>query len=91
MLKMSTDSSLCYQLLLAIHSGVLTKELGSRLCGKICHSRWLTTGEAIMLLWMSFHGLSGEILRVFKLIVTFVCQVTFPMFFEIKVQSFGIF
>ena len=84
-LQMSTDASLCYQLLLALHSGVLTPELGNRLCGTICHSRWNTTGQALMMLWMSDHGLSGEVLRRFRAIVTFVCQVYFPMFYEIKV------
>jgi hypothetical protein len=84
-LQMSTDASLCYQLLLALDSGALSPELGNRLCGTICHSRWNTTGQALMMLWMSDHGLSGEVLRRFRAIVTFVCQVYFPMFYEIKV------
>ena len=85
--NMSTDASLCYQLLQAIHSGILTKELGNRLCGTICHSRWVTTGQALMMLWMSEHGLTGELVGRLKVIVTFVCQVYFPMFFEIKVAN----
>ena len=84
--QMSTDASLTYQLLVAIQSGHLTPELGGRLCGTICHSRWLTTGQSLVMLWMSHHGLSGEVLRRFRVIVTFICQVYLPMFFEIKVN-----
>ena len=84
--EMSTDASLTYQLLLAITTGVLTPELANRLCGTICHSRWLTTGESLVMLWMSYHGLTGVLLRRLKVIVKFVCQVYLPMFYEVKVQ-----
>ena len=84
---MSTDASLSYKLLASIRSGRLSPELASMKCGKIVHSRWLTTGETLMMLWMSDHGFKGEILRRLKLIVTFVCNVYFPMFFEIKVKN----
>lgn len=84
--KMSTDSALSYRLLLAIRSGHLSPELAIRKCGLIVHCRWLTTGESLMMLWMSDHGFSGETLRKFRLIVNYVVNVYFPMFFEIKVK-----
>ena len=84
--QMSTDASLSYKLLCAIRSGELSPELSSIKCGKIMHSRWLTTGQSIMMLWMSEHTFKGEILQKFRMIVDFVCNVYFPMFFEIKVK-----
>ena len=48
--QMSTDASLSYKLLCAIRSGELSSELSSIKCGKIMHSRWLTTGPLIMML-----------------------------------------
>ena len=85
--EMSTDASLSYRLLCAVRSGKLSPELASMKCGHIVHSRWLTTGECLMMLWMCDHGLKGEVLRKLRLIVNFVCNVYFPMFFEIKVKN----
>ena len=84
--EMSTDASLSYKLLCAIRSGKLSPELASMKCGNIVHSRWLTTGQSIMMLWMSEHTFKGETLRKLRMIVNFVCNVYFPMFFEIKVK-----
>lgn len=84
--NMSTDSSVFYQLGLAVRTGKLSKELGTKKSGNICHSRWLTTGEAILFLWVSHHGLEGELLDRLRIIATFVVQVYHHMYFEIKVK-----
>ena len=84
--EMSTDAALSYRLLKAIWSGKLSPELANMKCGEICHSRWLTTGEALMMLWMSEHNFTRQTLKKLKLIVNFVCNVYFHMFFEIKVK-----
>ena len=84
--KMSTDSSVCYKLLGCIRAGTLDPCLVNVQCGALCHSRWLTFGEAIMLLYMSDHGLSGEVYRNFILIVKYVTQVYFPVWFDVKVK-----
>ena len=60
---MSTDSSLCYQLLVALRTGELRSELATRICGNIVHSRWLTTGQSLIMLYMSNHDFTGETLR----------------------------
>ena len=39
-----------------------------------------------MMLWMSEHTFKGEILQKFRMIVDLVCNVYFPIFFEIKVK-----
>ena len=83
---LSTDSSLCYQLLVALRTGELRSELANRKCGNIVHSRWLTTGQSLIMLYMSNHDLTGENLRKFNLIVNFVANVYLPMFYEIKVK-----
>ena len=51
--NMSTDSSIFYQLVMGVRSGKLSKQLGTKKSGNICHSHWLTTGEAVIFLWMS--------------------------------------
>ena len=81
--QMSTDAALCYRLLIAIRSRKLSPELASRKCGEIVHSKLPTTGEALMLLWMSDHQFTRNTLRKLRLIVNFVVNVYFPMFFEI--------
>ena len=84
--SMSTDASICYQLVKAVTSGRLSERLAGMKCGKQCHSRWITTGEAILILWMCKHELTGDTLDTLKLLVTFLVQVYFPMFFKIKVK-----
>ena len=85
--SMSTDSSLCYKLVKAAQSGVLDPELANRLVGNLSHSRWLTTGQALLLVYMSSdHGLEDEQIRTLNQIVKWVAQVYFHLFYKIKVQ-----
>ena len=84
--NMSTDSSQCYRLLCALRDGCLSQTLANMRCGSLCHARWLTLGEAIMMLYMSEHGLDGEVYRKFILIVKYVSQVYFQIWFDIKVK-----
>ena len=51
--KMSTDSSVCYRLLCSLRAGSIDPTLVNVQCGALCHSRWLTLGEATMLLYMA--------------------------------------
>ena len=84
--KMSTDSALTYKLVEALSQGEMTPELASMKSGPLCHNRWLTTGVAIMFLWISNHGFTGKLFDKLKDIVLFMVQVYLPMFFEIKVK-----
>ena len=84
---LSTDQYNCYHLVKAIKSGYLSKELGNRKGGPISHSRWLTTGQALLLLWTRDHKLQGETLRKLELIVKFVIQSYFKLYFDIKVKN----
>ena len=84
--NMSTDSSQCYRLLRALRHGCLDQTLANVRCGSLSHARWLTLGEAILMLYMSDHGLEGEVYRKFILIIKFVSQVYFQIWFDIKVK-----
>ena len=54
--------------------------------GAIVHSRWLTFAENLSFMWMSDHGLEGELYKRLEMIVAFVVSVYFPMWFNIKVK-----
>lgn len=83
---LSTDQSQLYQLVGAVRSGNLPRELALRKTGKMVHSRWLTFAEVVLLLWMSRHGLSGELLQRLEIVVTYIVSVYAPMWFNIKVR-----
>ena len=84
--SLSTDQHNCYLLAKAIKNGQLSKEVAGLKCGPLNHSRWLTTGEALLILWARVHGLQGETLRKFELIIQFVLQSYFKLYFDIKVK-----
>ena len=84
--KMSTDQKNSYRKLKAVSSGNLPEDLAATKCGNICQSRWLTTGEALMMLLMSHHGLDGETYRILRVLVSFCVNVYFKLYFDIKVK-----
>ena len=52
----------------------------------MCHSRWLTTANRLMRLWVSQHSLEGRELENLRLIVEYIVGIYVPMWFEIKVK-----
>ena len=65
---MSTDSAVCYRLVRAAECGVLEPELASRLVGSLSRTRWLTTGQSFLLLYLSAnHDLDEEQKRTIHL------------------------
>lgn len=86
--KMSTDQKTCYKLVLAVKAGKLPPEMQEMLCGMICHSRWLTTGQRIIFLWTRKHGLSGATFKVLEMLVKFCLEWYFKLYFDIKVKHF---
>ena len=82
----STDQKNCYKLIMAIKSGMITPELANIKCGPLSTSRWLITAEALMMLWMCDHGLTGEVLRVLEVLVRFCIDVYFKLYYDIKVK-----
>ena len=84
---LSTDQHNCYLLVKAIKTGDLSKDLANKKGAPINHSRWLTTGQALLMLWIREHNLQGEKLRKFELIVNYVIQSYFKLYFDIKVKN----
>ena len=58
--KLTTDSYICYRYVNAIKEGKLTPGLANLKCGALSHAGWLTTGEAILMIWTRGHGLTGK-------------------------------
>ena len=85
--NLSTDQKNCYWLVQAINSGSISKELSNLKCGPLNHSRWLTTAEALLFLWISDHGLEGDVLIKFELIVGYLLDSYFKLYFDIKVMN----
>ena len=81
--NMSDDQKNCYSLHDAIRTGEFPRELQLIKCGKINHARWLTTGEALLMLYTRKHGLSQENSDKLKTIVHFAMSHYFKLYFEI--------
>ena len=83
---MSTDQKLCYRLVQAVKAGDLPPPLQEMQCGPLCHARWLTTGQRIILLWTRKHGLTGSDLKVLEMLVKFCLEYYFKLYFDSKVN-----
>ena len=83
---LSTDSQLAYRLTQTIVKGKMDVDLINRLVGNLSHARWLTTAEAILLLYMSDHGLDDKQYETLSLLSKWIVQVYFHQFFNIKAQ-----
>ena len=66
--------------------GKLDDQLAKIICGELSTARWCTTGEALLMLWMSDHGLTGETLRILEVLVRFTINVYFKLYFDIKAK-----
>ena len=84
---LSTDQRYSYRITKMIHTGEVDEDLLELKTGEVDHSRWVTTGNRIERAWVSKHGLKGKALEGFRVIVEFVSNFYFPMWFEIKADS----
>ena len=55
--------------------------------GPVCHSRWLTTANRFMRIYISKHGFTGKNRSNLKMIVEYITGVYYPMWFEAKVKN----
>ena len=83
---MSTDQKVCYRLVNAVKAGKLPQEMQEMKCGAISHARWLTTGQRIVFLWTRQHGLTGNDLKILEMLVKFIMEWYFKIYFDIKVK-----
>jgi hypothetical protein len=83
---LSSDQKHAYQLCRALRSQVLSGDLANLKCGKLDHARWLTTANALSMLWMRQHGLIGQDLENLRMIIQWLVGSYYPMWFQIKSQ-----
>lgn len=83
---LSTDQHYGYRMVCAIRDGVLPARLALLEIGPVNHSRWLTTANRLLRLWVAKHGLKGKHLKNLKSIVEFIIGVYYPCWFNVKVK-----
>jgi hypothetical protein len=77
---LSTDQRYLYEITTAVVEGRCPEGLSQRDPGKISHSRWLTTANRILRLYMS----TEEPSQALKELTTFVVKVYAPVWFNIR-------
>ncbi|KAJ8387960.1 hypothetical protein AAFF_G00147510 [Aldrovandia affinis] len=83
---LSTDQHYGYNIVCAVKDGVLPARLALLEIGPVNHSRWLTTANRLLRLWVSKHGLKGKNLKNLQFIVEFIIGVYYPCWFNVKVK-----
>lgn len=77
---LSTDQKYLLEICRAVSDGICPEDLASRHPGKLSHSRWLTTANRILRLYISTDNANAEL----RILATYVAQVYAPMWFTIK-------
>ena len=83
---LSSDQYYGYKICKALRSGVMDEDLAALTVGKTGHSRWLTFANLFCDWWCRKHGLKGKLLARLREIVTFIVNVYFPCWFQIKIN-----
>lgn len=82
--ELSTDQQYLYKICQAIGTGNCPKNLEERNPGKMAHSRWLTTANRLLRLYVATKDPSKNL----QIIVEFVVKVYSRMWFEIKTNPY---
>lgn len=77
---LSTDQQYLLDICKAVSQGTCEKSLASRSPGKMSHSRWVTTANRILRLYISTENPSTNLMEIVK----FIMHVYSPMWFKIK-------
>ncbi|KAF0705713.1 Uncharacterized protein FWK35_00035610 [Aphis craccivora] len=80
--ELSTDQKYLYEMCLSISNGNCSIDLSRRNPGKQAHSRWLTTANRILRLYISMQSPTENI----KILAEFILKVYGPMWFYIKMN-----
>ncbi|KAG0715733.1 hypothetical protein GWK47_000101 [Chionoecetes opilio] len=83
---LSTDQHYDYKIVCAVRDGVLPAGLALLEIGPVNHSRWLTTANRLIRLWVSKHRLKGKNLKNLHFIVEFIIGAYYPCWFNVKVK-----
>ncbi|CAH1113740.1 unnamed protein product [Psylliodes chrysocephalus] len=84
---LSTDKFYLYDICKFVSTGVCDDRFLNRHPGKLVHSRWLTTANPILRLYVSTQDPSNYL----KILVEFVAKVYVPMWFAVKTKPFCIY
>jgi hypothetical protein len=78
--ELSTDQKYLYDIHKAITEGHVSEQLAERLPGNLNHSRWLTTANRILRLYVATENASKDLVTL----TSFIMTVYAPMWFSIK-------
>ena len=81
--EVSTDQQYLYDMCQAISAGTCSPDLAARKPGPVVHSRWLTTANRILRLYVGSDDPSDNL----KILVTFIMKVYGPVWFHVKIES----
>ena len=84
---LSSDQLYGYRIAKATKTGEMDEDLAALRVGKTGHSRWLTTANLFCDWRCRDHGLQGKLLGRLKEIISFITEVYFPCWFQIKSNS----
>ncbi|CAH1115791.1 unnamed protein product [Psylliodes chrysocephalus] len=79
---LSTDAKYMYEMWQGISTGVLKGDLALKAAGKMSHSRWLTTANRVLRLYV----VNNEPFQNVKMLTKFIVKVYAMCWFEIKCQ-----
>lgn len=82
-IELSTDQKYLYNICKAVDIGHCSCDLAFQKPGPVCHSRWLTTANRILRLYVATENPTGNLVTL----ATFVMSVYSPMWFNIKTKS----
>lgn len=80
---LSKDQLYLFHISAAINSGTISEDLATRNPGPISHSRWLTTANRILRLYVSLEKPSYEI----RQLINFILKCYMPIWFKIKTSK----
>ncbi|KAK0067238.1 hypothetical protein Bpfe_003336 [Biomphalaria pfeifferi] len=78
--ELSTDQRYLHEMCLSVMTGCCSEELARRNPGKMAHSRWLTTANRILRLYISQQNPTHSL----QMLATYIMQVYAPVWFAIK-------
>ena len=84
---LSTDQKHDYQLVMVITGRSQDDRCQKLKPGPVCHSRWLTTANRLLIMYCKKHGLRGNKAKTLSTIVHFILTNYYPMWFSIKCES----
>lgn len=79
---LSTDQKYLLEISVAISNGVISESLAQKQPGKLAHSRWLTTANRILRLYVGTINPSEEL----KILTTYILKVYVPTWFSVKLK-----